>query len=219
MSLTLGIDCSLRWLNLGLADGERAWGEIGLDVGRGQAERLPGETEKFLAANRAALRDVRLIAVTAGPGYYTGTRVGVAYAAALAEALGIPVAPLSTLQALAFDFISNGLPAAAVVRANRAGLYGALYRGGRNDWKEQECFSGYFEPGAFMGELVEQEKKLAGPAAIVVAESCSWPELGSSRRPLLIRPPSIGANVALAAHYVSPVDPATVRARYLRAPD
>lgn len=212
MPLTLGIDCSLRWMNLGLADGERAIAEMNADVGRGQSERLPGETELFLSRHGAALRDVKLISVTTGPGYYTGVRVGVAYAAALAEALGIKVAPVPTLYALAFGLLHRDWFVAPVIRANSRALYGALYHG------KTELFAGYYDPAQFAGLL---SPGAASPGNLIITgpEADSWQALSSLPCVRLTRAPSVGLNTALAANDSICVYPTEVRAVYMRNPD
>ena len=48
MSLTLAIDCSMRWLNLGVADCDRIYGEENMNVGNRQSELLPDSAERLL---------------------------------------------------------------------------------------------------------------------------------------------------------------------------
>lgn len=212
MPLTLGIDCSLRWLNLGLADGERALAETNADAGRAQSERLPGEVENFLSRRGIALKDLELIAVTAGPGYYTGIRVGVAYAAALAEALTVKVASVSTFRAMAFDLLHPDWFIAPVIRANRKALYGALYHG------SSEIFSGFFEPAQF-ADLLRAHKTPPDKTIIVGAEADSWQEFSALECIRLRREPSIGLNTALAANGTACLEPSEVKAVYMRNPD
>lgn len=211
MPLTLGIDCALRWLNLGLADGGEALAETNLNVGRGQSELLAGEVESFLARRRLCLRDIGLIAVTVGPGYYTGIRVGVAYAAALAESLALKVAPVTTFYALAYDLLSEDLLVAPVVRANNRVLYGALHRG------HEEIFSGLYEPKQFADLL--HARTAPGRPIVTGAEVHSWPAFAALGCPLLERAPSIGLNVALAAARAAAMEPTEVKAVYMREPD
>ncbi|MDR2779671.1 MAG: tRNA (adenosine(37)-N6)-threonylcarbamoyltransferase complex dimerization subunit type 1 TsaB, partial [Synergistaceae bacterium] len=80
MPLTLALDCALRRINLGASDGGKLLGEFSADVGARQSEILPPAVQNFLSALGKTVRDVELIAVTAGPGYFTGIRVGLSYA-------------------------------------------------------------------------------------------------------------------------------------------
>lgn len=212
MPLTLGIDCALRWLNLGLADGEKPLAETNLDVGRGQSELLPGEVERFLAGRKAALKDLELISVTVGPGYYTGMRVGVAYATALAEALKIKVVPVMSLYAFAYDLLNPDWTVAPVVRANNRTLYGALYRG------HLEIFSGCYEPRQFV-DLLRSHHMPSEKPIVTGAEALPWEAFSGLDHIRLPRIPSIGINVALAATRIPAQDPTEVHAVYMRDPD
>jgi tRNA threonylcarbamoyl adenosine modification protein YeaZ/ribosomal-protein-alanine acetyltransferase len=68
---------------------------------RTHAERLPLEAVSFLAEHGMTLRDVDLFAVVAGPGSFTGIRVGVAAVQGLALAAGRLVVSVPTLETLA----------------------------------------------------------------------------------------------------------------------
>ncbi len=73
-----------------------------------------------------------LVAVSQGPGSYTGVRVGVATAKALAYALGCPIVGVPTLEAMARNPSPSDLPVAPVVDARWEQVYTALYEpGGR----------------------------------------------------------------------------------------
>lgn len=211
MPLTLGIDCSLRWLNLGLADGERAIAETSINAGRRQSELLADETENFLARRGLTLKEVGLIAVTVGPGYYTGIRIGVAYATALAEALAVKVAPVMTFYAVAYDLLGSCALVAPAVRANNRTLYGALYKG------HEEIFSGLYEPGQF-ADLLRTHRAL-GELIVTGPDVRSWQEFQTLEYPLLERAPSIGLNTALAAARLAAQEPAEVNTVYMREPD
>ncbi|MDX2257368.1 MAG: tRNA (adenosine(37)-N6)-threonylcarbamoyltransferase complex dimerization subunit type 1 TsaB [Hyphomicrobiaceae bacterium] len=67
----------------------------------GQAERLLPMLGEVLDEAGLAHRDVTGIAVTTGPGTFTGTRIGVAAARGLALALGVPIVTASTLEVMA----------------------------------------------------------------------------------------------------------------------
>lgn len=71
-------------------------------IGRGHAERLIPMIEAALSDAGIAFRDLSRVAVTIGPGSFTGVRVGVAAARGLALALGIEAVGVGSLAALAF---------------------------------------------------------------------------------------------------------------------
>jgi tRNA threonylcarbamoyladenosine biosynthesis protein TsaB len=75
------------------------------------------------------------IAVGVGPGTFTGLRIGVATARALAQALGVPLHPVSSLEALAGGLAVTASPSAAtrllpLIDARRGQVFASLYRAG-----------------------------------------------------------------------------------------
>ena len=96
----LAIDCSLRLTCAALSGG----GSFALDLGRAQAAELPVKVEELLKNSGLSFSDINYIALANGPGYFTGIRVGAAYAAGLAFALGINIIPVNSLEALANNF-------------------------------------------------------------------------------------------------------------------
>jgi len=85
-------------------------------IGRGHAERLMPMIEATLAESGAALGDLNRIAVTTGPGSFTGIRVGVAAARGLALALDVPAVGIGSLEALIFP-VTRALDRGTVVGA------------------------------------------------------------------------------------------------------
>ena len=71
------------------------------DIGKGHAERLMGVIAEALSAGGTTYADIGAIAVSVGPGSFTGIRVGVAAARGLALALKIPALGVTTLSAIA----------------------------------------------------------------------------------------------------------------------
>ncbi len=103
----LALDCSLRLTCAALSIDENIICSESLDLGRRQAAELPAlVSEKILKKSGVSLDEINYIALANGPGYFTGIRVGAAYAAGLAFGLGIKIIPVSSLEALAHNYLS-----------------------------------------------------------------------------------------------------------------
>ncbi len=79
--------------------------------------------------------EVRAIAVGVGPGTFTGLRIGVATARGLAQGLGVPLHPVSSLEALAAGLVGGaapGRPLLALIDAKRRQVFASLYRAGES---------------------------------------------------------------------------------------
>ena len=95
----------------------------------GHATQLLPLARRALEAVGATFADVRRIGVGVGPGTFTGLRIGVATARALAQATGAELAPVSTLAALAHA-ADDERAVLAVLDARRGEAFAAAYRGG-----------------------------------------------------------------------------------------
>ena len=124
----LVIDTCLGACQVGLADGGRMIAGASEPMERGHQERLAPMTAEVMSGAGAAFADLELVAVTIGPGSFTGLRVGLAFARGVALASGAPLAGIGTLTALAAS--ANGL-AAAAIDARRGHVYVQAFEGGR----------------------------------------------------------------------------------------
>ena len=88
---------------------------------------LPG-LHQLLDWSEIELRQVGGIAVGRGPGLFTGLRVGVSTARALAQVLGVPIVGISSLDVLAFSVRYSRWRIAAVTDAKRGEVFYAFYR-------------------------------------------------------------------------------------------
>jgi tRNA threonylcarbamoyladenosine biosynthesis protein TsaB len=127
MALVLGIDCSTLWTCVGCVQGGSLLGEINVNLGRKEASSLPLLVQNLLRSVDKGFLDIDLISVTTGPGYFTGLRVGVSYACALAEGLGVSVVSVSSLEAMAFDLLEEGALVVPVIWARGKYAYAAAY--------------------------------------------------------------------------------------------
>ena len=90
-------------------------------------ERLPGELIRTLDAAGVPLGNVDLLAVAAGPGSFTGLRVGIATMQGLATATGRRIVPVSVFDALARSAGAGEAPLAVWIDAQRGQVFAVLY--------------------------------------------------------------------------------------------
>ena len=103
-------------------------------------ERPPAHASELMPAvadvmSRAEVgwSDLDAIAVGVGPGMFTGLRIGIATARALARGAGLPLRPVSSLAALAAGIEAPlSLP---LIDARRGEVFGALYEGDERVWR------------------------------------------------------------------------------------
>ena len=127
---------SSRWIG-----GGRVVASESLDLGRRQAAELPLVAERLLKSAGWAWGDIGLAAAASGPGYFTGIRVGAAWASALAYGLGVKIVGVSSLEMLAASCPDWGAGGALpVVYAGRGFVYAASF--GCGDALEQGEYSG-----------------------------------------------------------------------------
>jgi tRNA threonylcarbamoyladenosine biosynthesis protein TsaB len=105
-----------------------------LPMVRGHAEALIPLIARVMARARIAFTEIDRIAVTTGPGSFTGLRVGIAAARGIALATGKPAVGLSTLAAFAAPYIAanDTLPVVVVIDARHDHVYLQMFGpGGR----------------------------------------------------------------------------------------
>ena len=127
----LAIDCAANLCAACVYDAgaDRELGRQVLDLGKGHAEHLMAVIETALKASNIGYQDLDAVAVSVGPGSFTGLRVGVSTARGLALALKIPAIGVTTLEALAAE-AATSFPDRIVLAALDAGrdeIHAALY--------------------------------------------------------------------------------------------
>jgi tRNA threonylcarbamoyladenosine biosynthesis protein TsaB len=132
----------------------------------GHAARLLVLVEAALADAGATWDDIDRIAAGVGPGGFTGLRLGIATARALAQARGLPLVGVSSLEALArgalkgSDPLSGGDSGLAVIDARRGEVFAAGWRGGER-WLEPVAIA----PGA-LAERITAGTLAVGDGAV-----------------------------------------------------
>jgi tRNA threonylcarbamoyladenosine biosynthesis protein TsaB len=129
----LAMDTSTSVLAVAVTDEETVLGDTVLHLKRHHAERLLPTIDRMLSDTNVSLRDIGGIAVTRGPGSYTGVRIGVTTAKMLAWSLKLPLVGISSLAALAVNgrrFSGSLIP---MWDARRERVYTGHYRFDKNE--------------------------------------------------------------------------------------
>jgi len=215
MMTVLGIDCTTKSTGVGISRGKEILGEINVELGREQSSKLPLLVSDLLLAAKITLSDIDLIAAAKGPGYYTGIRTGIAYAAALAESLAIRVVPVSAMELFVYDMRHEQTPLIPVLKARKNSVYCAV------------CIPD--GDSLFMAEkprfcTAEQCAAIAMgyPNAIIVGSDIGlYPEISSLPNKKIMRISAPGGQISLIGerdHCLS-ISPAALKGEYLRDPD
>lgn len=125
--LILAIDTATRSCGVALADGNNLIGEYTEGASLSHSSRLLPMIQALLSVSGRDKRELKGIAVTVGPGSYTGMRIGLATAKVMAAVLRIPVVPVGTLEALALSAGIQGDSICPMIDARRGRVYTGLY--------------------------------------------------------------------------------------------
>lgn len=206
------VSAAVQWTDgRGTAHVRAAYDEMDI----GHAERLMPMIESLMADAQLRFSDLAAVAVTVGPGGFTGLRVGVSAARGLALAAGVPVHGTSSLAVMARRAIGElgALPAghvlAVIVDARRDALYVQLFDAAGERALSEPRLASVGEAAA----LCRQDTVVAvGTGATLLAAAAgsslmaALPRLQPDARTLLQMMPSLPR--------LDPVQPL-----YLRAPD
>jgi tRNA threonylcarbamoyladenosine biosynthesis protein TsaB len=169
----------------------------------GQAEVLMPMVERVMREAGQSFSALDRIAVTTGPGSFTGMRIGIAAARAIGVTLGIPVIGVPTLQVMAADLDIEG-PVMIAVEARKDQVYVQLFGGNRKPVTDAQVLS-YADAavlaksatvcgsGAGALALLNAALKTAHqdlqPNAVAVAKLAIGLDQSTEARPLYLRPP------------------------------
>ncbi|MFM2047848.1 MAG: tRNA ((37)-N6)-threonylcarbamoyltransferase complex dimerization subunit type 1 TsaB [Bacteroidota bacterium] len=134
------IDTSTSCCSVAIAKGETVLHQQIKCEGNDHASLLPSFTNACLSAAQLSLKDINAIAISIGPGSYTGLRVGLSFAKALCYANQIPLIAISTLQMMACGMqqITQQQKAFYIpmIDARRMEVYTAVFNE-KGDWIEK----------------------------------------------------------------------------------
>ncbi|KAB1069857.1 tRNA (adenosine(37)-N6)-threonylcarbamoyltransferase complex dimerization subunit type 1 TsaB [Tamlana haliotis] len=139
------------------------------DKNYSHAERLHLYIDAVLKEGQITSSDLSAVAVSKGPGSYTGLRIGVSAAKGLCFALNKPLIAVPTLESLAHQVTAESGVIVAMLDARRMEVYSAIYDIDYNEIRETQAeildessFANYLEEGLvyFVGNGVAKTKTL-----------------------------------------------------------
>lgn len=125
--LVLSIDTATLVSSVALSTQDKLLAELVIQTRKTHSETLMPHIAELLNMARIEKKDLEGIAVSIGPGSFTGLRIGLATAKALAYALKIPILGISTFETLAFNCPVPGVYLSPILDAQKNNVYQAVY--------------------------------------------------------------------------------------------
>jgi tRNA threonylcarbamoyladenosine biosynthesis protein TsaB len=124
----LAIETATSWQSIAILDENQVVAQREQDASGAHGTLLLPAIDRLLMETRVRLNDLDALACSAGPGSFTGIRVGLATCLGLRAASGLPLVLVPTLEAMAWDVNSSVFPICPIVTSRRGELYWAVFR-------------------------------------------------------------------------------------------
>lgn len=183
MSFILNIETATKNCSVSVAkDGKTiACNELA-DEGYSHAEKLHVFIEEVIAKAGISVQDLAAIAVSQGPGSYTGLRIGVSAAKGLCYALNIPLIAVDTLQTLASQAEVTDGKIIPMLDARRMEVYSAIFnsdltidRAIKAEIIDENSFQEYHDKLYFVGDCADKCKAVLTKQNFVFLEDVKYP--------------------------------------------
>ncbi len=148
----LAVDTTTPTGSVALLRNTRLIAEFNQDSSTTFSERLLPAVQFVLRSSGMTIQDIDGYAVAVGPGSFTGIRIGLSTIKSFAYASGKPVAPVSTLTALAMKLIHSGRLICPLIDARKREVYAALFES-RQGVLREIVSQGAYSPDAFFSLL------------------------------------------------------------------
>lgn len=218
--LLLSFETSAKAASVALSDGGKLLGEAYQNTGLTHSQTLMVMAEDLLKQCGFTPKDVTAVAVAAGPGSFTGVRIGVAAAKGFAWGKQLPCYGVSTLEAMALSLGVWDGTVCAVMDARRNQVYNGIFRASCGT-----CTRVREDRAVSIAELGEDLQNFDGPVFLVGDGSALCYNTLLEKVPGLVLPPEHrmhqrAAGVALAAERMIAAgetgDAAALTPNYLR---
>ena len=183
MSFILNIETATKNCSVSIAkNGETIFCKEIAEKGYSHAEKLHVFIEEVIAESGITVQDLGAIAVSQGPGSYTGLRIGVSAAKGLCFALNIPLIAVDTLQTLASKANVSDGKIIPMLDARRMEVYSEIFnadleveRGIQAEIITEDSFAAYTEKLYFVGDCAEKCKPVLTKENFVFLEEIKYP--------------------------------------------
>lgn len=166
--LVLGIESSATAASVAVAEGEKLLGQYYCNTAMTHSQTLLPMAEALVQSLGKTWADFGLLAVSAGPGSFTGVRIGVSCVKGIAFAHNIPCCGVSTLEAIAYNGLAcEGNILCAVMDARCGQVYNALFQ------VEKGALRRLTEDRALAIEALAEECKGYGPHIMLLGDGAA----------------------------------------------
>ncbi|MBW1711044.1 MAG: tRNA (adenosine(37)-N6)-threonylcarbamoyltransferase complex dimerization subunit type 1 TsaB [Deltaproteobacteria bacterium] len=162
--ITLALETSTALGSVALVDEAGTLAESIEPEGLTHSRTLLPSANRLLSETGLTLQDLDLIAVTVGPGSFTGLRIGLSVAKGLAWAAGKPLVGVPSLDTLAQNLPPEPHQFCPMIDARKGEVYAALYRFNSNETIRRLTDFGTFKPDK-LAELIQAETVFFGDGA------------------------------------------------------
>ncbi len=173
MAYILSIETATTNCSVALSkDGKLLASKEDYNTSYSHAERLHVFIEELLVSAEVSMQELSAIAVSKGPGSYTGLRIGVSAAKGLCYALEIPLISVPTLTALAYQVQEEGL-VIPMLDARRMEVYSAIFDAQHQQIRETQAQ--ILDETSFAEELASGKVYFIGNGVEKFTEVCQHP--------------------------------------------
>lgn len=123
----LAIESASIIASCAVSENDMVLGEYSLGHKKTHSEKLMPLIEKLLDDMEIDIKDIELIAISEGPGSYTGLRIGASIAKSIAYAINVPIVNIPTMKSLASNIYSTDKYIVPVMDAKSGRLYSGIY--------------------------------------------------------------------------------------------
>jgi tRNA threonylcarbamoyladenosine biosynthesis protein TsaB len=167
--MILAIDTATQYAGLALYNPDGLQAEESWYTGRNHTVELAPRLARMLKSARLNVSDLSALAVSIGPGSFTGLRIGLAVAKGLALPHKLPVIGIPTLEITAYPFRKQPLPIWAIAQAGRSRILAACYSPKEDDL--QQLVEPFITTVEALAQRIDQPVLCAGEIDVQAAKT------------------------------------------------